>query len=106
MGWHRRTRGGGEARGSPLSIARRDARRGEWAGFAGPEGAGKPPVDQRDARRDEWAGIAGPEGAGKRGEAPLSIARRDAGRGEWAGFAGPEGAGKPPVDRATRRGEG
>ena len=27
--------------------ARRDARRGEWTGIAGPEGAGKPPVDQR-----------------------------------------------------------
>src|SRR5215467_9942088 len=27
-------------------AARRDARRGEWTGFAGPEGAGKPPLDQ------------------------------------------------------------
>jgi pimeloyl-ACP methyl ester carboxylesterase len=27
-------------------VARRDARWGEWTGFAGPEGAGKPPLDR------------------------------------------------------------
>src|SRR5215468_480431 len=35
----------------PPRTARRDARRGEWHGSAGPEGAGKPPIDRRGRRR-------------------------------------------------------
>ena len=31
-------------RSDGILTARRDARRGEWTGFAGPEGAGKPPL--------------------------------------------------------------
>src|SRR5262249_26871911 len=31
--------------------ARRDARWGEWPGFAGPEGTGKSPIDRRAQRR-------------------------------------------------------
>src|SRR5262249_55675087 len=34
----------GQYRAARYGAARRDARRGEWPGFAGPEGAGRPPL--------------------------------------------------------------